>query len=140
MLVAIYLFDGVTALDAVGPYEALSRDPEVDMLFVGKDMGVVRTGAGSLGLVVDRRYRDLAAAEVLIIPGGDADGLRAAAADRDLLEWLAKWMPHQNGRAQCAREPFCWVRRAYSKGSEPPPPGAHVIFSPASAQSTVASE
>lgn len=88
MLVAIYLFDGVTALDAVGPYEALSRDPEVDVLFVGKDTGAVRTGAGSLGLVVDRRYRDLAAAEVLIIPGGNADGLRAAAADRDLLDWV----------------------------------------------------
>ncbi len=88
MLVAIYLFDGVTALDAIGPYEALIRDPTTDVLFVGKDTGAVRNGAGSLGLMADRKYSDLAAAEVLIIPGGAQDGLRAAAADRELIEWV----------------------------------------------------
>ena len=34
MLILIYLFDGVTALDAVGPYESLSRLPEVEIRFV----------------------------------------------------------------------------------------------------------
>jgi putative intracellular protease/amidase len=47
MRVDIFLFDGVTALDAVGPYEALSRLPDVEVRFCAVEPGPVRTGSGS---------------------------------------------------------------------------------------------
>lgn len=88
MLVAIFLFDGVTALDAIGPYEVLSRDPATEVVFVGPKPGEVRTGNGFLGLTVDRGYRELEAPEVLILPGGDADAVRGLAGNQDFLEWI----------------------------------------------------
>ena len=37
--VAILLYQGVTGLDAVGPWEVLSRMPDTEMRFVGKEVG-----------------------------------------------------------------------------------------------------
>jgi hypothetical protein len=39
MEVAIALFDRLTALDAIGPYEVLQRLPEVEIKFVGRERG-----------------------------------------------------------------------------------------------------
>jgi hypothetical protein len=39
MEIAILLFDGVTALDAVGPYEVLRSIPGARIRFVAKDPG-----------------------------------------------------------------------------------------------------
>jgi putative intracellular protease/amidase len=36
MDVAIPIFDGITALDAVGPYEVLSRLPDTRVHFIAK--------------------------------------------------------------------------------------------------------
>jgi putative intracellular protease/amidase len=43
MNIAIPLFDRVTALDAIGPYDVLSRLPDARITFVGHAPGVVRT-------------------------------------------------------------------------------------------------
>ena len=53
MDIVILLFDKVTALDAIGPYEALSRLPGAKVHFVAKEAGPVRTDNGMLGLVAD---------------------------------------------------------------------------------------
>ena len=53
MIVAIALFPGSTALDAVGPYEVVQRVPSIDVVFVGHARGEVRTDNGMLGLTVD---------------------------------------------------------------------------------------
>jgi putative intracellular protease/amidase len=39
--IAILLYPGVTALDAVGPWEVLSRMPNTEVRFVGKKVGPV---------------------------------------------------------------------------------------------------
>ena len=57
MLIAVPLFDGVTALDAVGPYEILARLPGATVVLVATEPGVKRNERGSLGLVADRRRR-----------------------------------------------------------------------------------
>ncbi len=44
--VAILLYPGVTALDAVGPWEVLSRIPNAEIRFVGKEEGPVVTEGG----------------------------------------------------------------------------------------------
>jgi len=88
--VAIYLFDGITALDAVGPFESLSRSREVEVSFVGRQVGPVRTGNRALGLIVDRSINDVDRADVLIVPGGGAPGLNEALTDTDLHTWIRK--------------------------------------------------
>jgi putative intracellular protease/amidase len=48
MRIVIPLFDGFTALDAVGPYEVLRMLPGADVIFAAAAPGPVRDGAGFL--------------------------------------------------------------------------------------------
>jgi transcriptional regulator GlxA family with amidase domain len=80
------LFDGITALDIVGPYEVLQRLPEADVKFVARSAGEVRTDNRFLALVADHALSDVTRADVLVVPGGFAT--RALERDAELLEWL----------------------------------------------------
>lgn len=88
--VAIYLFDGITALDAVGPFESLSRSKDVEVTFVGREVGPVRTGNRALALMADRSIDDVEAADVLIMPGGGAPGLDDSLTNPDLHAWIRR--------------------------------------------------
>ena len=55
MDVAIPIFDGITALDAVGPYEVLSRLPEARVHFIAAEAGPKRTDNRMLALTADER-------------------------------------------------------------------------------------
>lgn len=89
MLILIYLYDGVTALDAIGPYESLSRLPDVKVRFVGKRAGVVRTGDGALGLQADTGINDEPKADMLIVPGGRRAGVQRELNEDRVLGWMA---------------------------------------------------
>jgi putative intracellular protease/amidase len=87
MNVTILLFDGLTALDAVGPYEVLSRVPGANLEFVAAEPGIKRTdNGGLLGLLAPRALAEVTATDVLVVPGGF--GTRALMGDADLLEWI----------------------------------------------------
>ncbi|MCU0267102.1 MAG: DJ-1/PfpI family protein [Acidimicrobiales bacterium] len=86
MQIAVPLFERVTALDAVGPYEVLQRLPDADVVFVGHTPGPVRTDNGFLGLVVDAVFEDVAAPDVVVVPGGV--GTRALLHDERVLDWV----------------------------------------------------
>jgi len=88
MRILIYLFDGITALDAVGPYESLSRLPEVEIGFVARRAGPVRTGDDFLSLHADSGIDKEAAADMLIVPGGQSDSVRRELGDEALRDWL----------------------------------------------------
>lgn len=86
MQIAILLFDQLTALDAVGPYEVLTRLPEAETVFVGERVGEVRTDTGRLGLRVDATLDEVTAPDVVVVPGGPG---QAALMDHGpVLEWL----------------------------------------------------
>ena len=70
MKIAIPLYDRLTALDGIGPYEVLQRLPDATVTFVGTRTGEVRTENGFLGLVVDAHVRDLPDPDVIVVPGG----------------------------------------------------------------------
>ncbi len=72
--IAILLFERMTALDAIGPYEVLSRLRRTAVRFVGHERGVYRTDQRSLGLVADFRLEEVPAPTVVIIPGGPGQG------------------------------------------------------------------
>ena len=86
MDIVCLLFDGITALDIVGPYEVLQRLPEADVKFVAHATGAVRTDNGFLALVADHTLADVTRADVLVVPGGFAT--RGLETDTTLLEWI----------------------------------------------------
>src|SRR5262249_15622660 len=62
--IAILLYPGVTALDAVGPWEILSRMPDTEVRFVGKEAGPVVTEGGTLFLGITHTLADTPSPEI----------------------------------------------------------------------------
>jgi transcriptional regulator GlxA family with amidase domain len=86
MNTAILLYDGFTALDAIGPYEVLSRLPGGRVTFVAAEAGPVRTDNGMLTLHAERSLADVRAPEIVLVPGGP--GEVAERAGGPALDWL----------------------------------------------------
>jgi transcriptional regulator GlxA family with amidase domain len=86
MQIAILIFDRLTALDAVGPYEVLSRLPGAELHFVAAEPGPKRTDTGRLVLEAERALGDVIAPEIVVVPGGE--GNRPLLRDGRLLGWL----------------------------------------------------
>jgi transcriptional regulator GlxA family with amidase domain len=86
MRIAILIFDGLTALDAIGPYEVLSRLPGAELRFVSKEPGQKRTDTGALGVQADLAIADVPGPDVVLVPGGE--GSRPLMRDSEVLEWL----------------------------------------------------
>ena len=84
--VAIPVFDRITALDAIGPYDVLQRIPWVDIVFVGATRQPVRSDNGFLGIEVDATFEDVPHPDVIVFPGGF--GTRALVHDEHVLDWL----------------------------------------------------
>jgi putative intracellular protease/amidase len=84
--IAIPIFDQITALDAVGPYEVLSRLPGAEVVFVAAQPGPQRTENGALALTADRSLDEVPDPEVIVVPGGS--GTRALMNDETMLSWL----------------------------------------------------
>lgn len=86
MDIAILIYDRLTALDAVGPYEVLSRLPGAKVTFVAEQPGPKRTENGQLALIADASIAELLSPDVLVVPGGygQADLME----DGPLHEWL----------------------------------------------------
>lgn len=70
MQVAIPIYPGFTALDAVGPYDVLSRLPGAEVVFCAAEPGEVRTESGILGVIADRALGELRSPDVIVVPGG----------------------------------------------------------------------
>lgn len=68
--IAIPLFDRLTALDGIGPYEVLQRLPGATVTFVGEHAGEYRTDNGFLGLIADATFADVPNPDVIVVPGG----------------------------------------------------------------------
>jgi transcriptional regulator GlxA family with amidase domain len=86
MNIAIPIFDRLTALDAVGPYEVLSRIPGATVQFIAHAPGPKRTETKMLALVADVALDELPHPEVVVVPGGV--GTRALMSDEKILGWL----------------------------------------------------
>lgn len=86
MEVAILIFDRLTALDAIGPYEVLRSVPGSKVKFVSQTPGPKRTDAGSLALVADYALEDVPTPDVIVVPGGP--GQLALMQDEPVLEWI----------------------------------------------------
>jgi transcriptional regulator GlxA family with amidase domain len=86
MNIAIPIFDGLTALDAIGPYEVLSRIPGATVHFIAESTGPKRTETKMLALLADRTLDELPEPEVIVVPGGF--GTRRLMKNEAMLGWL----------------------------------------------------
>ena len=86
MQIAILIFDKLTALDAIGPYEVLRSVPGWEVKFVAPAKGEVRTDSGALGLSADYSLDEVTEADIVLVPGGE--GNRPLMTDEAVLSWL----------------------------------------------------
>src|SRR5581483_4287525 len=84
--VAIFLYPGVTALYAVGPWEVLSLLPDTKVRFVGKEVGPVVTEGDTLLLGITHSISDTPAPDILLVPGGTTTP--GEMIDDEVLDWL----------------------------------------------------
>lgn len=91
MQITFLFYDGMTALDAIGPYEVLSRLPEVTTQRVALNSGQIHTCAG-LTLIAEHALADVSHTDVLVVPGGgNATSLREYP---EILAWIRKIHEH----------------------------------------------
>lgn len=88
MKIAILLYEGFTALDAIGPYEVLRSVPGWEVEFVAAQRGEVRTDSGVVGLTADRSLEEVGEPEIVLVPGGM--GTRKKMEDEEILSWLRR--------------------------------------------------
>ncbi len=86
MDIAILIFERLAALDAVGPYEVLSRLPDATVTFVAEQPGPKRTDTGALALVADAALHELPHPDVVVVPGGP--GQEGLMQDGPVHSWL----------------------------------------------------
>ncbi len=92
MQIAIPVFDGITALDAIGPYEVLQRLPDATVVFVGAEVGSVRSDNGFLGICVDAPLSAVDRPDVVVVPGGT--GTRPLLGGHPILDWVRDTYAH----------------------------------------------
>ncbi|MGV9886575.1 DJ-1/PfpI family protein [Streptomyces sp. NPDC003395] len=86
MQIAIVVYDRFTALDAVGPYEILSRLPDARVSFVAERPGPVRADTGFLAVTADQALRELPHPDIVVVAGGP--GTFEQAENETLTQWL----------------------------------------------------
>ena len=70
MQIAIPLYDGFTALDAVGPYEVLVRLLGSQVVFCGAEGRPHRTDTKALAIHADATFAEVTAPDIIVVPGG----------------------------------------------------------------------
>jgi putative intracellular protease/amidase len=85
MDIVIPIYDNFTALDAVGPYEVLSRIGG-RVRFVAPEAGPVVTDNGMLTVLAEASLAEATAPDIVVVPGGV--GTRALTTDPVWLDWL----------------------------------------------------
>jgi putative intracellular protease/amidase len=86
MNIAIPIFPGITALDAIGPYEVLSRLPGARVHFTAVEAGPYKTDNRQLTLMADEPLSAIPHPEIIMVPGGF--GTRALLTPNPLLDWI----------------------------------------------------
>lgn len=93
MQIAIMVYPGMTALDAVGPYELLRSIPKCELRFVWKEVGPVVTDSGVLVLGATHRFDETQRPDLILVPGSGPNTLTMMS-DPDVLAWLREVHPH----------------------------------------------
>jgi transcriptional regulator GlxA family with amidase domain len=89
MQIAIVLYPGMTALDAIGPYEILRFLPDAELRLVGASVGPLMTDSNVLALGVTHTFDETPRPDLVLVPGSGPN-TATAMADRQLTGWLQR--------------------------------------------------
>jgi putative intracellular protease/amidase len=70
MQIVIALFDGFTALDAVGPHQVLHHLPDTEVIFAAERGRYVTDNSDTLTLQAKAGYADVPRPDIIVVPGG----------------------------------------------------------------------
>ncbi|QES90891.1 YHS domain-containing protein [Rhizosphaericola mali] len=84
--VGIYLYNGYSPLDAMGPYSVFTHIMGAKVFFIAKQKEIVEDGAG-LKVMVDTSISEVKHLDILLIPGGLAQTYTETK-DTSLLNWI----------------------------------------------------
>jgi transcriptional regulator GlxA family with amidase domain len=87
--IAILAYPGMTALDAIGPFDVLRGLRGAEFRFVWREPGPIRTDSGVLILGATHGFDETPAPDIVLVGGSITDTM-ATAANRHVLEWLRK--------------------------------------------------
>ncbi|RDI67388.1 DJ-1/PfpI family protein [Nocardia pseudobrasiliensis] len=87
MQIAFVTYPGMTALDAIGPYEVLRALPDAEVRFVWHEIGPITTDSGVLMLGATHSFAETPAPDIVLVPGSGA-ATASTARDEGLLDWL----------------------------------------------------
>jgi transcriptional regulator GlxA family with amidase domain len=93
MQIAIGLFPGFTALDAVGPYQVFTRVPGVEVVLCAAERGRLSDEMGLLHVEVEHEFGDVPTPDLLVAPGGTITR-RMARDGAPIVDWAAAAHPH----------------------------------------------
>ena len=92
MQIAIGLYPGFTALDAIGPYQVLSNMPGAEVVICAEQTGPLPDDNGLLVFDIAHRFDDVPNPELLLVPGGMIT--RKIAHERGaIVDWIASAHP-----------------------------------------------
>lgn len=93
MRIAIGLYEGFTALDAIGPYQVFTALPGAEVVLCAAQAGTVSDDNKLLHLRIDTTFDDVPRPDVLLVPGGLA--ARSLARDgHPIIDWIRRSHPH----------------------------------------------
>ncbi|MEL6841702.1 MAG: DJ-1/PfpI family protein [Bacteroidota bacterium] len=87
MKIVIYLYNGMTALDAIGPYEVLRNIKDAEIIFAARKKGTITADSQMLHFQAKHKIDDIEEADILLIPGSTVAFIKEAKNDK-LLEWI----------------------------------------------------
>jgi len=87
MQIAIVLYQGMTALDAIGPYEVFHFLPDVEIRFISHAPQPITADSAVLVLGATHSFDETPNPDIVLVPGSSAD-TTTAMADKELTDWL----------------------------------------------------
>lgn len=87
MKVVIYIYNGLTMLDAIGPYEVLRNIEGAEIYFVAEKKGEIKADSNFVHINAKYDIDDIKDADVLLIPGSTITFIREMKNKR-VLKWI----------------------------------------------------
>jgi len=85
--IAIGLYPGFTALDAIGPYQVLTNLPGAEVVLCAARTGDLADDVGLLHLDITHTFDEVSSPDVLLVPGGFVTR-KLAHAGEPIVEWI----------------------------------------------------
>jgi putative intracellular protease/amidase len=76
MKIVIYIYNGITMLDAIGPYEVLHNLPDAEVFFVAEKKGEITADSEFVSINAKYDISEIKDADVLLIPGSNIAFIR----------------------------------------------------------------